>query len=193
MKKTVLLIAITLLYLISSAARAEESSILINGPEVKTGNDNISVSFSIDVSASYKKSIRSELKKEFNVFVDLFRSWNIWPDEFIAGKKYVRTLSVDPIKKEYIGSSFDGETFVYKRFKSFESMLKWVLDFKDAFKKSFKGLNPGSYYVKITIESKKTGIPSLITDIFFLLPVHEIKIEKKSSLLYWDGKKLRTK
>ncbi len=192
MKKTVLFISI-LFFLFSSAAWAEEQKITINGPVIQTKEKSISVSFNIEVSPSYKEAIRSELKKEFNVFVDLFRYWNIWPDEFITGKKYIRTLSIDPIKKEYIGSSFDGEVFVYKRFKSFESMLKWVLDFKDAFTKDFQGLDPGSYYVKITIESKKTGIPSLITDIFFLLPVHEIKLEKRSPFLYWNGKNIRTR
>ena len=186
-------IIILLLILLSfvSLAGADEQGISISEIDIKTEGPTLNVSFDLKVTQAYSQSIRQGLTKEFNVYVDIFRHWDIWPDEFIRGKKYVRTLSIDPIKKEYIGGSFDGEVYLYKRFKGYESLLRWFLRFDNALQESMEGLDPGRYYVKVTVESKKSGLSSLISNILILLPVHELKIEKNSPFLIWDGKTIR--
>ncbi len=189
-KKTVVIILLILFPFVSSVG-AEEKGLTISGPFIKTEGARFTVSFELKATKQYSQSIRQSLTKEFNVYVDLFRHWGIWPDEFIKGKKYVRTLSIDPIKKEFVGGSFDGEVYLYKRFKGFESLLKWFLTFDKALEESMVGLEPGRYYVKVTVESKKSGLSSLISNILILLPVHDLKIEKSSPYLLWDGKILR--
>ncbi len=191
MIKDKIIILLFILFSFVSQAVADEQGLKISDLNIKTKGASISVSFELKVTDAYSQAIRHGLTKEFNVYVDIFRHWDIWPDEFIKGKKYVRTLSIDPIKKEYVGGSFDGEVYLYKRFKGYESLLKWFLRFDNALQESMEGLDPGKYYVKVTVESKKSGLSSLISNILFLLPVRELKIEKSSSFLIWDGKTVK--
>ena len=35
-------------------------------------------------------TLKRGISKEITFYIDLFKVWNIWPDEFIAGRKIVR-------------------------------------------------------------------------------------------------------
>ena len=39
---------------------------------------------------------KNGIAKEITFYIDLFRVWNMWPDEFVLGKTIVKTLRVDP-------------------------------------------------------------------------------------------------
>ncbi|RMG74139.1 MAG: DUF4390 domain-containing protein [Nitrospirae bacterium] len=193
MRYKILFLLIAVIFLIIPLnLRAEEPPLVIEGPEILIIKDStIGVNFNLNLSPQYREAIKKGLTKEFNIYIDLFRHWNVWPDEFIKGKKYVRTFSIDPIKKEFIGGSFDGKVYLYKRFKGPESLIDWFLRFDNAYETTLEGLEPGRYYIKITVESKKSGLSSLISNILIILPVHEVKVEKNSPFLLWDGKTLK--
>src|SRR3990172_5879163 len=104
---------------------------MIAGPEVKLINNDIFVSFSLNLEDKSLQEIKRGIDKELKLYIDLFRIWKIWPDEFVLGKMYIRTLKADPIKKEYVATSSDGSSLIERRFKSFESMINWTLSVKD--------------------------------------------------------------
>ena len=97
---------------------------VIAGPEVRLANNDIYVSFSLNLEDKNLEEIRRGIDKELKIYIDLFKVWKVWPDEFVLGKTYTRTLKADPIKKEYVSTSLDGNTLIERRFKSFESMIK---------------------------------------------------------------------
>ena len=95
------------------------------------------------------------------------------------------------MKKEYIASSFDGERLVEKRFRSFESMTRWALTFSNFYLTNMKGLASGTYFVRITAESRLGNIPSLFSEIFFFLPNREFNVSRDSALFKWNGSSLK--
>lgn len=133
--------------------------------------------------------IRQGVDKELRIYVDLFRVWNIWPDEFVTGKSYMRAFKVDPIKKEYSATSNDGSVIVEKRFRSFESMLDWTLTVAELKLTNTRELDPANYFVKVTVESKIRKKPPLIGYLLIFLPENEFKITKKSTIFTIEGTK----
>lgn len=161
----------------------------IDNLSVKTGNDTIVVSFSLSLNHKSVQEIKQGMDKEMRFYIDLFRVWKVWPDEFVIGKQYLRTLKSDPIKKEHVASSNDGSVIIEKRFKSLESMLDWTMSVKDLKLTHTNDLEPGSYYIKVTIESRVRNLPPVIGYLFIFLPENEFKIKEKSSLFLLEGRK----
>jgi len=161
----------------------------ITGPEVRLNNNEIYVSFSLSLEDKHIQEIAQGLDKELKFYIDLFRVWRIWPDEFVLGKAYTRTLKSDPIKKEYVAASNDGNVLIKKRFKTPESMLAWTLSVKDLKLTNTRELDPGQYFVKITAESKIRKFPPVIGYLFIFLSENEFKIEKRSFFFPIEGAK----
>lgn len=151
--------------------------------KVHTNNNSITVSFSLALNDKSVQEIKQGLDKDVRFYIDLFRVWKVWPDEFVLGKKYLRTVKSDPIKKEHVASSNDGSIIIEKRFRSLESMLDWSLSVRDLVLASIDDLEPGSYFVKVTIESRVRNLPPVIGYLFVFLPENEFKIQRKSSLI----------
>ena len=173
---SIVILIIALLY-----PPASESQTL-SGPEVKLVNNDLFVSFSLGLEDKSLNAIRGGVEKEFNFYIDLFRIWKIWPDEFVLGKVYVKTLKVDPIKKEYVGTSSDGSVIIERRFKSFESMMDWTLLFKDLKLINSRELEPAQYFVWITAESKIRKLPPVIGYLFIFVSENEFRIMKDSTV-----------
>ncbi len=161
---------------VSSSVAAE-----ITGPEVKMRGNEIHATASLLIEDKYLQEIRNGIKKEFRFYIDIFRVWNAWPDEFVSSKSFTRTLRSDPVKTEFIATSSDGNTQIKKRFKSLESMLKWALSFDDLKLANVRELEPGAYFVRITVESKIRQLPPVIGYFMIFLPENEFKIRKDSS------------
>ena len=159
----------------------------ITGTDVKLSNNELYVSFSLALEDKNIQEIAQGIDKELKFYIDLFRVWKVWPDEFVLGKTYVRTLKVDPIKKEYVATSNDGSVMIKKRFKSLESMLSWTLSVKDLKLTNTRELDPGQYFVKITAESRIRKFPPVIGYLFIFLSENEFKIEKTSALFPIEG------
>lgn len=155
----------------------------IIGPEVRLQDSEIRVTTALSLDETYIQELRNGIKKEFWFYIDIFRTWKMWPDEFVIGKIFVRTLKCDPVKTEYIATSGDGSTLIEKRFKSFESMVRWAVSINDLRLVNTRELEPGVYFVRTTVESKIRKLPLIIRDFFFIpISENEFKIKRDSHL-----------
>jgi hypothetical protein len=183
MRRILLAAAISLSCFLPVPVRAQE----ISGPDVRLVNNEIYVSFSLALGAKRVQEIREGIDKELKFYIDLFRVWNVWPDEFVLGKFYTRKLKADPIKKEYVATSYDGSMIIERRFRSFDSMLAWTLSVKDLRLTNTRELEPGQYFVRITAESKIRKLPPVIGQFILFLSENEFKIRKDSGLIVIEG------
>jgi len=146
------------------------------GPEVTIQNNEIYVTTSLSLEEKYLQELRNGIAKEFKFYIDLFKVWKMWPDEFVLGKSLIRTLKCDPVKSEFIATSFDGSTITEKRFRSLESMTKWALGINQLKLTNIKELEPGTYFVRVMVESKIRKLPPIIRYLLIFLPENEFKI-----------------
>jgi hypothetical protein len=162
---------------------------IIVGPEVKLSGNDIYVTFSLKLEEKTIEQIKEGIDKELRFYVDLFRVWDVWPDEFVLGKFYRRTPKVNPIKEEYLATSFDGNTLIQRRFRSFESMLEWTLSVKDLKLTNTRELDPGQYFVRISVESKIRNLPPVIGYFLIFVSENEFKLKKDSAAFRIEGNK----
>jgi len=185
MKKYILRIFIcsvsllSLLLLTYFPAQAAE----VIGPEVKVQDREIYVSTGLSLDENYLEELRNGVTKEFRFYIDLFRVWNMWPDEFILSRSFIRTLTSDPVKMEYTATSGDGNMITKKRFKSFDSMLQWALTVSNLKLANGRDLEPGVHFVRVTIESRIRKLPPVIGYFIIFLPENEFKIKKDSPFI----------
>jgi hypothetical protein len=171
-----LLVTCYLLLSISLSSGAE-----ITGTEVKLRDNEIYVTTALSLDENHIQELRNGIAKEFRFYIDIFRLWKMWPDEFVLGKLFVRTLKCDPVKTEYIATSSDGSTLIEKRFKSFESMVRWAVSINNLKLVNTRELEPGVYFVRVTVESKIRKLPPVIGYFMIFLSENEFKIKKDSS------------
>ena len=183
-----LVIPILLLSLFLSIQTAEGQT--ITAPRVKQSNNDLLVSFALVLDEKHNAEVRAGIDKDLRFYVDLFKVWKSWPDEFVVGKVIEKTLKVDPIKKEYVATSFDGSTLVERRFRSFDSMTNWALIFNNVKVASVRDLEPGEYYVKVSAASKVRKLPPMIGQ-FLLIFVSEdeFKVSADSAVFTVSGAK----
>jgi len=167
------------LFLTFSPARAAE----VIGPEVKAQDREIYVSTGLSLDENYLEELRNGVTKEFRFYIDLFRVWKMWPDEFILSRSFTRTLTSDPVKMEYTAISGEGNVITKKRFKSFDSMLQWALSINSLKLANVRDLEPGAYFVRATIESRIRKLPPVIGYFIIFLPENEFRIKKDSSFI----------
>jgi len=183
MVRSILTMALLLSVLACAVAEGEEMS----GPEVRLANNEIRVNFSLILDVKHVKEIREGIDKELKLYIDLFRVWNVWPDEFVLGKFYSRRMKVDPIKKVFVTMSYDGNVIIERRFRSFESMLAWTLSVKDLKLTSTRELEPGQYFVRVTAESKIRSLPPVIGQFLVFISENEFKVKKDSGYFVIEG------
>jgi hypothetical protein len=166
---------VTLLLSISPVFGAE-----ITGPELTIRNNELYVNTALSLDDKNLQDLRNGMKKEFHFFIDLYRVWGMWPDEFISGRQFIQKLQADPVKTEYVATSNDGAISTKKRFKSFESMLQWALNMENIFLANIHNLEPGGYYVRVTIESKIRQLPPVIGYFMIFVKETDFTIQKSS-------------
>jgi hypothetical protein len=152
----------------------------ISGPEIVLRNNSISVSTALLLEDKYIQELKNGISKEFKFSLDVFRVWKMWPDEFITGKFFVRTLKCDKVKMECTATSYDGNTFIEKRFKSRESMLTWAVRIDNITLADLRNLEPGVYYVRVTVDSAIRKLPPVIGYFMIFLPENEFTVKKNS-------------
>jgi hypothetical protein len=152
----------------------------ITGPELLIRNNELYVNTALSLDDKILQDLRNGMKKEFHFFIDLYRVWGMWPDEFISGRQFIQKLQADPVKTEYVATSNDGSISTKKRFKSFESMLQWALSMENIFLANIHNLEPGGYYVRVTIESKIRQLPPVIGYFMVFVKETEFTIQKSS-------------
>lgn len=153
----------------------------IVGPEIKIVNNELYVTAGLLLDEKQVQALKNGIVKEITFYIDLFRIWNMWPDEFVLGKTFVKTLRADPVKKEYVATSLYGRTIVEKRFNELDSLLKWSLNINDLKLTNIKELEPDDYFVRITAESRLRRLPPVIGYLFFFVPEKEFTTVKDSS------------
>jgi len=176
------------LFIIALLMPLASESQTVSGPEVKLVNNDLYVTFSLGLSQNSIEAIKNGVDKEFKFYIDLFKVWRVWPDEFVLGKAYVRTMRVDPIKKEFVATSNDGTVLVEKRFKSFESMLDWAISFRDLKLTNTRELESGQYFVRVIVESKIRKLPPVIGYLFIFVSENEFRLIKDSGYLAIEGR-----
>ena len=155
----------------------------ISAVNVKLVNNELLISTSVNPDPKFIESMTEGMSKEFVFYIDLFRVWKVWPDEFVIGKKIVKILKSDPIKREYVATTFEGNTYVEKRFKNVESMLGWAMNISEMKLTNVRELEAGTYFVKIAVESTIRKLPPVIGYLFFFVPEKEFNISKNSQPL----------
>lgn len=172
------LIIVSLILSVHTVVHAVE----INGPEILIRNNVVSVSTSVVLDDKHIQELQNGIKKKLQFHIDIFRVWNMWPDEFITGRFLEKILQCDPVKGEFLAISYDGSVVIEKRFKSFESMLDWALGVKNMRLRSLNDLEPGNYYVKVSVESKVRQLPPVIGYFMIFLPENDFTIKKDSQI-----------
>jgi hypothetical protein len=167
-----------LTFLLSSYSLSAAEQII--GPDVKMHGGDIYVTTSLSLDENHMQELSNGITKELRFYIDLFRVWKMWPDEFVLGKFFIRTMKSDPVKMEYTATSSDGTTLIRKRFKSLQSMVKWALNIDDLKLANTQELEPGEYFVRVTAESKIRKLPPVIGYFMIFLPENEFKIKKDS-------------
>lgn len=175
--KTTLLSVAALLLLSAPLCAAN-----IVGPDVVIRADNIAVSTGLILDDAKMLEIRSGISKEMIFYIDLFRVWKSWPDEFVLGKTVTKTLRCDPVKKEYIATSLAGTTLVEKRFNDCEPLIRWALEVKDFQLAKTSELEPSKYFVRVTVESRLRRLPPIISSLFFFVREKEFSLDTDSSI-----------
>ncbi len=152
-------------------------------------NDQIVVSFSIQSEEFFVKDLKEGSSKEVLVYADLFRHWDILPDEFVTGVKIIVDLYSDPLKGEYIASKYDGKRSIVKRFKSVESMLEWAFEFKELKVAKMRGYDEGDYFVKIKAEAYSDTVVSLLAKLLLIQP-KDFSYEKVLLRFRWQSQRI---
>jgi hypothetical protein len=170
------LTAVLIALLLPLSAGAQE----IEGPEVRVNDGHIMVSTELVLTDEQLEAISKGISKEITIYIDLFRVWKAWPDEFILGGEFNRTLSCDPVKKEFVATSLYGNTLREKRFSDCDSLLKWALTIKDLPLAGTDEVRPGRYFVKVTAESRLRKLPPVVGYLFFFVKEKDFRIKKDS-------------
>jgi hypothetical protein len=175
-KFKIILSLIVALLLLPAALYAAD----IIGPKVRVIENNITVSTGIELDKQYLNDIKKGISKEIIFYIDLFRVWDSWPDEFVLGKTLTRTLRCDPVKKEYIATSLSGTTLTEKRFNDCNLLIKWGLSIPELRLTNINELEPAMYFVKVTVESRLRRLPPIISSLFFFVKQKDFSISKES-------------
>ncbi len=152
----------------------------INNVSVIINNNELYVIASINPESRFKENIAEGISKELTFYIDLFRVWKIWPDEFVRGKTITRILKSDPIKREYYALNTEGNVTAEKRFKDIDSMISWAFNIADYKLTDLKDIESGKYFVKVTVESNIRKLPPLIGYFLFFLSEKEFSISTNS-------------
>ena len=175
MRRIILYLTIFTLFFPFGAFGAEIANI-----DARLINDELIVTTGLALDDKNLDDLKKGVSKEITIYIDLFRSWKTWPDEFVAGKKIMQVLKSDPVKDEYIATSFDGITSTKKRFRDFDSMLQWALHIKNLKLINIKELEPSGYFVRVTAESRIRKLPPVIGYLLFFVPEKEFRVIKDS-------------
>ncbi|MCX8027175.1 MAG: DUF4390 domain-containing protein [Thermodesulfovibrionales bacterium] len=176
------LLKIYLIFFIFFATVGLCESATLSQPLVRISEGQISITVTVNPPAQFIDEIRQGMTKEIVYYIDLFRIWKIWPDEFVKGRKIVRTIKVNNIKREYLVLSHEGNLIREKRFADVDTMLQWAFSLKDLYLDGISGLDSGKYYVKVSLDAVKKDIPPLVGLLLFFISDKEFSLSSSSEV-----------
>jgi hypothetical protein len=171
---------ITLLLIVLAASAANASSLKIVGPYAIIQDNDIIVNTGVVNVKELEKSLQSGIEKEVVFTVELIRVWNLWPDEFVSGKKIKKVIRYDNLRDRYWASSPNSASGEERKFRDFESMQSWLSSISPITIGNIKSLEEGRYYVRVVVESKSTEYPLMIGLFMHLIPETEMSLAKES-------------
>jgi len=174
--RALLIIQLFLIAALSTPCYAAE----LHGPYAKVKNRTILVSASLSLDPQRADEVRKGVSKEIIFYVDLFRVWEKWPDEFVLGKKITQTLRCDPVKNENLGTSRIGNKIYQKRFSSCDELMNWALSLTNVELSEITELESAEYYIRVTVESRIRELPPFINLILFFIEETEFKLTEES-------------
>ena len=167
--------------LLISSGRAWAAAEELRGPNVKVLDKSIVVSASLKLSEQQSEEIRKGVGKVLVFYIDLFRDWGRWPDEFVLGKKISRTLHCDPVKNEYFVLSQENDGNIQrKRFSDCDKLLAYSLYVNDVQLTNIPELEEAEYFVRAKVESRIRQLPPFIDVLFFFVKEHEFQLVNDS-------------
>ncbi len=177
-KKTPVILLSFVLFLFSFPSKALTAEIL--GPEIRIQNNKIIVNTGLSNLEEFETTIMSGIEKEIIFTVELLKVWNYWPDEFVVSKKIQKTIKYDNLREQFLVSSFDGNSRDRRNFKSFNAMMAWAFMVEGIELANIRELEPGSYYLRVVVESKSRELPPVIGLLMLFIPEVEMSMAKES-------------
>ncbi len=162
------------------AAHAESRAAELQGVELAFRGQDLLVSTALVPDASFAEEMKQGLSKEIHLSFEVMGIRSFVPDEYILARKVRITLKSDPIKREFAARITDRDIVQEKRFKDVESMNAWALGMRELKITNVKELDAGTYYVKVTAESRIRKLPPLIKYLLFFIPETEFTVVRYS-------------
>ena len=180
-KKAILLLylAIVLFLFLPLDARAAQ----INSLSVSMKGDSVFVSARLVMDPSVIKDLKAGIQKDLVFYVDLFRHWSSWPDEYIQGVRIERYLSCDSVKGEYMMTTLERGADEETRYGSCDDLIKNSLVLGGIKLSNLNELTKGRYFVKVTAESKLRNLPPLLAQMFFFIKDKDFSVYEDSPMI----------
>jgi len=166
------------LFVLASIGIAESAD--IQAVELSFRGQELQITTALVPDEDMLNELRQGLSKEIRFAFELMLVKALFPDEYILGQKITVTLKSDPIKREFAARMSGSGAQVEKRFKDVESMVSWALSLKDFKFTNVKELDPGTYYVRVSAESRVRKLPPVIKYLLFFIPETEFKVWRYS-------------
>ncbi len=170
-------------------AIADAAALEITGPEVEIKENNIIVNSGINNVKEFEETIKSGVAKEIVFKIELIKSWRFWPDEFVVSKKITRVVRFDNLRDQYHVSSQYGNSLIEKHFKDYNLMKERIFITGAVNLANVRELDPGSYYVRVVVETKTTEEPPVIGFLMHFIPEVEMSLAKESEPFVVRGNK----
>jgi len=170
----------TLLFLLFLSSPAFSQETRLTDLKVTRNSDDLYVSVRLELDQGMTRELRNGIEKKIIFYVDLFRAWYKWPDEFVLGKKVERDLKCDNVKGEYLVMELGRGVPVTKRFENCEDLMGYALSVNNVRLVDTKELEHSRYIVKVTAESRLRNLPPLIGQMFFFIKDLEFSVRTKS-------------
>ena len=167
-----------MLFVVIPPVTALSSEII--GPDTEIRDSQIFVSTGLSYTEELESKIKTGIEKEYIFTIELFRVWDFWPDEFVVSKKILRSVKYDKLREQFFTSANDGTSKTKAKFKDFNASKAWVFRIKDVKIANVRELDPGSYYLRVVIESKSRELPRMIGLLMFFIPEVEMSLAKES-------------
>ena len=178
-------LAIALLFFLFPPVKAGATS--IQGLAIRINDGAVLVSARLVISGPALKEIKSGMEKKIVFYVDLYRHWSSWPDEFIMGRQIERDLDCDSVKGEYIMVFREKGSSGAIRYESCNELISNALILKDIKLSHLEGLTYGRYYVRVTAQSRLMSLPPLLGQMFFFIRSKEFSVQADSATVYLGG------
>ena len=150
--------------------------------------DQLLVSAKVAPGSRFLRDLQDGMQKRLIFYVDIFRKWHSWPDEFVLGTKIERRLECDNVKGEYTLTTSEAGKTRQTRYKNCNGVMGNAFILKNVKLSDLKELTSGKYIVRVTAESKAGNMAPILGQIFFFIQDYEFKAVAESGILYLGTK-----